>query len=573
MSSIVKEWKSRPKFKLRYSLDGFLVGVVVGLLIVAFRLAVEHLQEGMKELFGLAHQGWSYALAFFFLYLLLGLIGGICSQWEPMIAGSGIPQVSGQLAGLLNFKWYRVLLGKVFGGLITLGSGLTLGREGPSVQMGACCGEGLASVLKRPDSEKKYFISTGAAAGLAAAFSAPISGALFALEEIHRNFSNVAFISAMTGAITADFISKQIFGLAPELSFIGEVKSLPLNQYHWILLLGLLVGLMAILFNRGILLVKSWYDALKIPVWLKAMIPFVVSFFVIFWQPSFFSAGQSLIALPLEGNLPLLGLTLYYFVKLALVLVAFCSGLPGGIFFPLLVLGALLGNLYGTALHQWLGLPAEYLMFFIVLAMAAHFSAIVRAPGVGILLIFEMTGQLESLLPVMLVSLIAYLTAEGCHLPPIYEALLHNLLKKQALKRRQQLEQADEATEKQNPTAPEPHQSGLRSRFRHFLSRCLGKQQERPQGWSRNTAELVTEEEKMLLEFAVQYNSEVDGKKIAEVQWPKQTLIVGVKRSGEELIPGGQLKLCGGDYLLVLLNRKDWGEVDERLHQLCDEGL
>ncbi|MDG9688473.1 chloride channel protein, partial [Streptomyces sp. DH18] len=126
---------------------------------------------------------------------------------EPMISGSGIPQVEGVLLRELDMTWWKVILGKFFGGVLSIGSGLSLGREGPSVQLGAAIGQGFSKVFRRIKIEEKYLITSGASAGLAAAFNAPLAGAMFALEEVHKNFSPLILLSALSSALSADFIA------------------------------------------------------------------------------------------------------------------------------------------------------------------------------------------------------------------------------------------------------------------------------------------------------------------------------------------------------------------------------
>ena len=126
--------------------------------------------------------------------VLMGAAAGLCAKFAPLISGSGIPQVSAQLAGRLQVPWRRVLPGKFIGGLLTLGGSLTMGREGPSVQIGASVGQAFGDLARRPLSARNFLISSGAAAGLAAAFNAPIAGVVFAMEELHKSFSGVVLV-------------------------------------------------------------------------------------------------------------------------------------------------------------------------------------------------------------------------------------------------------------------------------------------------------------------------------------------------------------------------------------------
>lgn len=141
------------------------------------------------------------------------------TKHEPMAGGSGIPQVKGVILGLMRFNWFRILYVKLTAGILGLGAGLSLGREGPSIQLGAVTAQGASRFLGRSRMEERYLITSGASAGLATAFNAPLAGVIFSLEEIHRNFSAVVLLPAMTAALTATFISRLIFGRAPIFSF------------------------------------------------------------------------------------------------------------------------------------------------------------------------------------------------------------------------------------------------------------------------------------------------------------------------------------------------------------------
>lgn len=507
MSSIEQTLKSRKSLLPKLAFQGFLVGIVVGLIIVLFRLCLEEIHHLILHYWQEAAKGWAFLLTLFIFYLLFGFISGLLVRHEPMISGSGIPQVSGLIAGHFQMKWYRVLCGKILGGLLSLGAGLTLGREGPSVQMGACCGEAVATVLKRPPTEHKYLISAGAASGVAAAFSAPLSGVAFALEEIHRNFSPLALVSAMSGAITADYISKTVFGLHPELT-LPLLPRLPLRYYVLVILLGIFVGLSGALFNHTIMLFKGFYGKLPLPVWVKTTLPFAITFVILAWDLRFFGAGQSFIETLQESSIPLLiGI---YILKLFLLALAFGSGLPGGIFFPLLVLGSLVGEVFGLFFNQIGLLPGEYILYFTVIAMAAHFTAIVRAPITGILLILELTGSFSFVLPLSLVSLFAYFTVETMHIEPIYESLLHVLLHS------------------------DKNQDECASAKEHRAS------------------QLKLQQSRVLLEFALSHESVLSQQKIKDINWPDNMLIVAVKRGHQELLPTPDTKLQGGDFIVIL---------------------
>lgn len=477
-----------------------ITGLVTGVVISLMRLAIHQVADASLKLVLWGRGGVLSAIITLVVYTLLGLLAAFLLKKEPNISGSGIPQISAELSGKMTQKWQRVLPLKLMGGLLSLGGGLTMGREGPSVQIGGSVGAGVADLLRRPEGERGYLITGGAAAGLAAAFNAPISGVVFALEELHRHFSPRVLLSAMTAAFVSDFVSVNIFGLQPVLAF-AAVTPVPLSQYWALLIIGLLAGLSGILFSRGILMMKSLYNRMRrLPFLLRGVLPFVLTCAILLIDPSLFGSGEELIFLPVHGNLAPLPLLMRYLVKLLLCLTAFGSGIAGGIFFPLLVLGSLLGNLTAQLLAM-LGLIDQSMVLVLsLLAMAAHFAAIVRSPLTGILLIAEMTGSFTFMLPLGLVSLIAYMLAEALRSAPIYESLLEQL--------------------------PCMQEEGK-------------KQADQPSG-------------RIVKEYVVADGSPAAGKRIDQVKWPRGLLIVGVLRGSEELSPTADQVIQPGDYLLIL---------------------
>ncbi len=511
ISASRRTFRLRSKLRIRLCLLGLLIGSLTGFLISAYRLLIEKM-SGLLQ-FYLGHFGtrlWGAALLLVCYLGIAALVSWLC-HWEPMIGGSGIPQISGILSGRLECRSWRVLFAKFTGGVLCLGSGLTLGREGPSVQLGGALAQGLARLLKRPLSERRFLLSAGAAAGLSAAFNAPISGVIFCLEELHRSFSIPALISAMAAAFASDFVAVNIFGIHPVLHF-QAVHDLRLELYPLLILLGAVCACSGVAFNRLIQRGKALYAALPLSPFLRRFIPFVATALVALLVPALLFSGEPLIFLPEGANLPLAVVLALYVAKFLLLLLAFCSGLPGGIFFPLLILGSLLGNLYAQ-LALALGLigPNDVLILTL-LAMCAHFTAIVRSPLTGIMLITEMSGSFAFMLPLGVVALSAFLVADGLKCRPVYEMLLDALL----------------AQKHQAPPA-----------------------------------------ERLLIEYPVEHGSRAEGCCISEIAWPEHCLFVGIKRGSEELLPRGSSRLEAGDYLLIYLDRSCQARVEEGMAELC----
>ena len=197
--------------------------------------------------------------------------------------------------------------------------------------------------------------------------------------------------------------------------------------------------------------------------------------------------------------------------------VSFGSGAPGGIFFPLLVLGGYMGGIFAMAGIRLWGLDPVFLNNFVLLAMAGYFAAVVRAPLTGIILIFEMTGTLTQMLSLSVVSIVAYVTATLLGSRPIYESLLDRLL----LRR--------------------------------------GEKPPREQG------------EKMLMHFAFSRGSRIEDLTIGEVRWPENCLLVAVERGSQEIIPRGKTRLLAGDVIVTMTDERDEARVHDEMEKLCRE--
>ena len=394
--------------RLRYTLiiEGFLVGGCAGIISIVYRQLLAYAEEWVQWLSAMMRQSVMWAAAGFVLLALIALGISLLLRHEPLISGSGIPQIEAEVSGHLDERWFRVLWSKMAAGVLAALGGLSLGREGPSIQLGGMCGKGFGKIFRRVSIEQRYLITCGAAAGLSAAFNAPLAGVMFALEEMHRSFSMSVIVSVMTASVTGDFLSQYVFGLAPAFHF-DVVRTLPLDLY------AVVIGYARIPFLKPAQ---------------RVIIPLMVSGILMLVLPQVLGSGHSMSEALADGPRVPHVLLLLLLAKFAFSTLSFGSGAAGGIFFPMLVLGSYLGGAFGSALSEAGIVDAFYVNNFIIMGMAGLFSGIVRAPVTGIILIAEMTGTLSHLLPLCLVSVTAYITAHLLHSRPIYESLLERLL-------------------------------------------------------------------------------------------------------------------------------------------------
>ena len=497
--------------------EGLLVGTVAGFIVLLYRIALQYAGEWLnlvREYVG--HSPWKIA-GWFLVLIVMAVIVGILVKWEPMVSGSGIPQLEGEMIGKLDQTWWRVLPAKFLGGFLSVFAGLSLGREGPSIQLGAMTGKGISRVLDRGKTEEKFLLTCGASAGLSAAFHAPLAGVMFSLEEVHKNFSVSVLVSVMTASISADYLASQFIGIEPVFQFdIGNV--LPQNYYWMIIVLGVILGAGGAFYNWFTLKVQEIYK--KIPFLdheiKKVLVPFLLSGILFLCMPEILGSGHNLIEMLTSHELLLGSAIVLFLCKFAFSAVSFGSGAPGGIFFPLLVLGAFIGGIFGMVGVNYFGLDSDYINNFVLLAMAGYFTAIVRAPLTGIILIFEMTGSLSQMLSLSIVSIVAYIVASLLKAEPIYESLLERLLKNRG------------------ETIPEgPGQ-------------------------------------KILANHVVMHGSKIADKKIKDIVWPGNCLLVAIQRGEKEVIPKGNVVLLPSDTLVTLTDERDAARVHEQMNQLCE---
>ena len=497
--------------------EGLLVGGIGGFVVVLYRMALDVAGDWLDGILAYAGQTpWRMAGWFLVLGALAWLVSRLVS-WEPLISGSGIPQLEGEMAGKLEQKWYRVLPAKFLGGFLCLLGGLALGREGPSIQLGAMAGKGISRGLDRGKTEEKFLLTCGAGAGLSAAFHAPLAGVMFSLEEVHKNFSVSALLSVMTASLTADFLATAVLGTDSIFQF-AITRELPVHFYWMVLGLGVILGVLGAFYNWFTLKVQSLYDrATFLNSTGKILIPFFCAGVLGFTAPELLGSGHDLIEKLTSVDM-LLGTAVFLLVgRFLFSAVSFGSGAPGGIFFPLLVLGGYMGGIFAMAGIRLWGLDPVFLNNFVLLAMAGYFAAVVRAPLTGIILIFEMTGTLTQMLSLSVVSIVAYVTATLLGSRPIYESLLDRLL----LRR--------------------------------------GEKPPKEQG------------EKMLMHFAVSRGSRIEDLTIGEVRWPENCLLVAIERGSQEIIPRGKTRLLAGDVIVTMTDERDEARIHDEMEELCRE--
>lgn len=518
----MKNIRLKTSFKYRLVLEGIAVGIIAGTVVGTFRWLLTIAEKMRRKLVIHANGSFNGMLIAFFILLLIAILVSLLLKFEPEIGGSGIPQIEGEMKGQIDQNWIKTLVGKLAGCVLAISGGLALGREGPSIQIGAMLGKGLARTRGVGLTEERMLITAGAGAGLSAAFGAPLAGALFSLEELHKNFSAGVLITTLSASVAADFVTGNILGVVPVFNFDIEHR-LPLKLYWTVLILGLLIGLLGALYNKTIDFMQDLFMKIKVP-GIRIGIMMLVAFILMFIYPVALGSGSNLVTEVSAGRITLNGIVILLFAKYFFSTASFGSGAPGGIFLPLLVLGALIGGLYCRFLGIAIDLDQKYITSFVLMAMTGYFAAIVRAPVTGIILLTEMTGNFYSLLAMSLTSLIAYVVADLAGAEPIYDQLL-----------RKRMGKSDSV---ENVSLEDANRGGY-------------------------------EDRKVIITTDVIIGSYMEGKTISKINLPHGSLVVNIIRDGEEIIPGGMTVIKGGDVLEILCKNSDIAKTDRRMLIRC----
>lgn len=421
----LKSFDTKTQILLRVAL----IGVIVGCIAVAFRVLTEKLSHLFY--YNLYHREYWYEWLYPILICTCGglFAGFITHKYAKDAGGSGIPQVKHALNNPNITIRLRTVIVKLIGAIVGIASGLSLGREGPTIHIGAGLGSKIARLMN--SKHQKRALASGAGAGLAAAFNTPIAGVLFIIEELDKDFSSTSLGPAIVGTVSAAITCRLLYGDFFAFHFQSS-SGMSLSSIPLYIILGIVCGVIGISFQKSILKSLNFYQQKLsfIPAWTHGGIAGFLTGIVALWLPEAIGEGHA----TLEGTLAQAYIwwmiPLIFLFKYILTLVACGSGVPGGIFAPSLILGALLGAMFGNSLNSLFPFLDLNPSTFAFVGMGAFFTAISRAPITSIVMLFELTGNYDLVLPLMFSCIIANVTSEKLHLGGIYE----NLLSRQGIK-------------------------------------------------------------------------------------------------------------------------------------------
>jgi CIC family chloride channel protein len=393
------------------------IGALTGSAVVAFILLTERM--GMR-LYPVGGAPWRRVL--FPVVGSLG-IGYLLYRYFPDARGSGVPQTKAALYAREGRITLRTVLGKFFCTSATLASGIPLGREGPSVQVGAGIGSVLGRLLGLRSEQVKNLIPVGAAAAIAAAFNTPLAAVLFALEEIVGDLNAPVMGAVVLASATAWMVLRVLLGNHP-LFKVPQYELVHPAEFAVYAVLGVADGLVSAAFTKLLLGMRARF--LRFPqktVWFQPVVGGLLVGLVGWFVPQVLGVGYGYVGDALNGNMAFKMMLLLVVLKLLTVTTSYASGNAGGIFGPALFIGAMLGGTVGTVAHHlfpaYTATPGAYAL----VGMGAAFAGIVRAPMTSVLMIFEMTQDYAVIVPLMIANLVSLFIASRLQHEPIYEAL------------------------------------------------------------------------------------------------------------------------------------------------------
>lgn len=533
----IKQKKPRANFYkniLQLILVGIVTGVFAGGITTGFILLAEKGEELSYGFYEFIRNNPAWIPLWLCMLFAGAFVIGVLVQISKIIRGCGIPQTEGALRGVLRFKWYREATANFAACIVAIFMGLSIGSEGPSAFIGACTGDGVATTLRRNEMIKRYQITGGACVGLAVASNAPLTGIIFAFEEAHKRFTPEVFICSFTSVVfgmIVRFVIYSLLGLEIHNAFSTYVfYALPWKMYSVVVFVGLICGVLGVLFHKCVFLLHKLFGKIRIKKqkyvhFIQILIVVIFGGIVCFFVPGVMGGGHTFIESlgtlggardPEIGTMfgwSLMGILFIVFVFRFIVTgVNAASGIPCGIFIPMIAMGACVGS----GLNQvWLhfGMNPQYCDLMVMICIAALFTAVVRAPLTSIVMICEFTGSFAPLLPAIIGVAIGYIVGEISRTDGIYEDLL-------------------ETFEKEN---------GIREHAK-----------------------------RVVFTFTICKGAIAEKREVRDVLWPAGARVTEIHRGEELILPEGDTILSAGDTLTIVCRTDSPEKVKEELGHILD---
>ena len=414
------------KFRATEHTFMIIIAIIIGFFGGLGAVGIQFLIKVFQEIFW---GDWNAALEYlqqvpFYIKILAPTVGGlivgaIVYFFAQEAKGHGVPEVMEAIALKNGVIRPRVVIAKLLASSVCIGSGGSTGREGPVIQIGSSIGSSIGQFLKVNPERMKIFVACGAAAGIAAAFNAPVAGALFSVEIILGDFGVAQFSPIVIASVMATVVSRHFLGdfpafTVPKYELISPLELIPYA------VLGLLAGLVALMFIKTLYRLEDFFEELKINAIIKTMIGGLLVGLIGVFVPHIYGVGYKTMNLALLGQLPWLMMLALIFLKLLATSLSLGSGGSGGIFAPSLFMGTMTGGFFGALVHQLFPAYSASSGAYSLVGMGAVVAGATHAPITAILIIFELTNDYKIILPLMISTIIATLLTTHLKKESIY---------------------------------------------------------------------------------------------------------------------------------------------------------
>lgn len=513
--------KNQIKGILPCILYSILGGCITGVAIFLFKLAANHIEKISRTLFSAAKSSPVYIIAAFAILIAAAYLLVLMQKHIPEAKGGGIPRSEGVLRGVLSFRWLATLMGTVSGSLLSFFCGVPVGSEGPAVLIGTSLGRMCLGKSKHKSAWSRYVMTGGAGAGFAVATGSPLSGILFALEEIHKRFTPMLVMAVSLSVVSATYINQilcGLFNLNPSLFVIGELKSFSLDHILYLLLFAVIIALLVGAYDISIIYVSKFTARFKkhLTPFVKTAIVFMLTgIFAFFYSDGVYN-GHHLIVHILEHNPGVWVLLACLVVRFVMMILVSDGGVTGGSFIPTLAIGTVISALVSKLLI-FMGLPEELMLTVILLGTCAFIGGTLRAPLTATVLFMELSGQFVNILFVAVVIFTVNAITEFFNIEPFYERSIERMV--------------------------EDMHGNKKAKIANF-STTIGE------------------------------NAFVNGKTVRDVMWPSSTVVTSIKRAADrenDMCNDGEKTLYAGDTIVLRVKYYDEDELFELIRGLVGE--
>lgn len=490
-----------------------IVGLLTGLVAVPYHYILQFIFNMRKSFFQSSHPWYEYLFLFFALWGVLCFVAWMVRKW-PYIGGGGISQTRGTINGRIQYVHsFRQLLAKFGGGVLVLLSGFSMGREGPSVQMGSYIGDLIGKWGNILKGERKQLLSAGAGAGLAAAFDAPLAATTLVIESIERFDAPKTAITTLLAGVVAGTIASMIFPINPYCNIQAIVPDLPMGVHIKLyVLFAVTVSVIGKFYSLLMLYAKRIYPSLQQPEYIKLSALLIIAYIISLTATDLTGGGEQFLMQQAKGgNSNIYWIAGMMLLHMVFTVFSFSTGLPGGNFIPTLVTGGLIGKLYALILIQQGIIGMENISYIMLIGMVAFLIAVVRTPITAIILITEITEHFEVFYPSIIVGGLTYYFTELLGIKPFNVMFYKEMINKPIFKK----------------------------------------------------------EKRLTLDAEVMSGSYFDHKKVDTLTLPNHCLIKNIHRDHKDIFPSGQI-ILPGDQLAIELDAQDIEKLYEPLVSMAN---